>query len=294
MTRSIVRGAAPTVLATTTLLGLSLFANPARSQTPPPAATPAPAASAAPALAAEATPAPAAEPVPETTSQAPTAPSAPTTAPPGAKPPPEPSTGFQMAFRTGLSFPVGDVSGAPGDSLGARYAWQVPLVFDIGAKIGPSVFLGAYLGFGFGAEGSDPVVEGLCDDDDDNLENDVSCSAVTVRFGFEAQYHFMPGEKMNAWVGYGAGWEAATQTLSDRTQGYSESTTAHGFTYASLSGGLDFRTRVVGAGPYAEVAAGRFTRQTTEVSNVEAGEGDISDPAWHAWISLGLRMVLFP
>ena len=271
MTRPIVRVAARTVLATTTLLGLFLFADPARSQTPP-----------------------AAEPAPGTTPDAAVAPNAPTTTPPGAKPPPAPSTGFQMAFRTGLSFPMGDVSGAPGDSLGARYAWQVPLVFDIGAKIMPSVFLGAYLGFGFGAEGSDPAVEGLCDDDDDNLENDVSCSAITVRFGFQAQYHFMPGEKMNGWVGYGAGWEAATQTISDRTQGYTESTTAHGFTYAALSGGLDFRTRVVGAGPYAEVALGRFTRQTTEVDNIEVGKGDISDPAWHAWISLGLRMVLFP
>ena len=199
-----------------------------------------------------------------------------------------------MAFRTGLSFPVGDATSAPGDSLGARYAWQVPLAFDIGAKIGPSFFLGAYLGFGFGAEGSDVRVEDLCDDDDDDLENDVSCSAITIRFGFEAQYHFMPGERMNGWVGYGAGWESATETITDRAQGYSESATAHGFTYASLSGGLDFRSKTVGAGPYAEVALGRFTRQTTEVDNIEAAKGDISDPAWHAWISVGLRMVLFP
>jgi hypothetical protein len=198
-----------------------------------------------------------------------------------------------MALRFGVAFPLGDATGAPGDSLGARYAWQVPFVVDIGAKILPSLFIGGYLGYAFGAEGSDPLVEALCNDNDEDLENDVSCSAGTIRLGLEVQYHFMPGEKMNGWVGYGAGFEASSESIQDHQQGYNENTTASGFTVAELSGGLDFRSKVVGAGPYMAVQIGRFTKSTTEVGSLQT-KADIEDPAWHAWFTLGFRMVLFP
>lgn len=199
-----------------------------------------------------------------------------------------------MAFRAGLSFPAGDATGAPGDSLGARLAWQVPLALDIGAKIFPNVFVGAYLGLGIGAEGSDPLVEGLCSDDDEDFENDVSCSGTTFRIGLEGQYQFTPDQKTNPWIGYGIGFEGANETLKAQEQGYTEEASASGMTYATISGGLDLRTKAVGAGPYGEVAIGRFTKGSTEVDGEETASGDIQDPAWHAWISLGLRMVLFP
>ena len=199
-----------------------------------------------------------------------------------------------MALRTGLSFPVGEASGAPQDALGARYAWQVPLALDIGAKIGPSIFVGVFFHIGFGGEGSDTLVEALCNDDDEDLENDVSCSVITLRLGLEAQYHFMPAERLNPWLGYGAGFESASQTIRDTAHGYAETHTASGLTYAQIGGGFDFRSKVFGAGPYAEVALGRFAKSTTEVDGIETDSGDITDSAWHAWVSLGLRMVLFP
>jgi hypothetical protein len=199
-----------------------------------------------------------------------------------------------MAFRFGLSFPLGDATGAPLDSLGARYAWQVPLGLDIGAKVTPNVFIGGYLVYAFGAEGSDALVEALCDDNDEDLENDVSCGASSLRLGLEVQYHFTPGEKMNGWVGYGAGFESASQYIKDQQQGYAETSRLSGYTYGQLSGGLDFRSKVFGAGPYAELAIGRYTKASTEVNAEETASGDIADPAWHAWLSLGIRMVLFP
>src|SRR5688572_27293580 len=52
--------------------------------------------------------------------------------------------GLQMAFSTGLRFPMGDASGAPGDTLAARYSYQLPLVLDIGSKVTPHVHLGGY------------------------------------------------------------------------------------------------------------------------------------------------------
>jgi hypothetical protein len=200
-------------------------------------------------------------------------------------------TGFQAHFRTGVSAPMGDASGDPGDKLARRYAWQVPFALDLGAKVTRFVFVGGYLHLGFGAEGSDARVEDLCDDDDEDWENDVGCSAVSVRLGLEAQYHFEPAARMNPWLGYGIGFEAGIQSITDNT-GYRENNTASGITWAQLSGGLDFR-HAVGIGPFAEFAFGRYTTTRTETGN-QVSTTKIDDRAWHVWTTVGLRMVVRP
>jgi len=200
-------------------------------------------------------------------------------------------TGFQAHFRTGVSAPMGYASGDPGDKLARRYAWQVPFALDLGAKVTRFVFVGSYLHLGVGAEGSDAQVEDLCDDDDEDWENDVGCSAVTVRLGLEAQYHFEPAAHMNPWLGYGIGFEAGIQSITD-TSGYRENNTASGITWAQLSGGLDFRN-AVGIGPFAELAFGRYTTTRTETGN-QVSTTKIDDRAWHVWTTVGLRMVVRP
>jgi hypothetical protein len=200
-------------------------------------------------------------------------------------------TGFQAQFRTGVSIPGGSATGDPGDSLAKRYAWQIPFAFDLGAKITRSIFIGSYLHLGFGAEGSDNRVERLCDDDDSDFENDVSCSAISVRLGLEVQYSFRPASDMNPWLGYGIGFEVGSQTLNDST-GYSEMNTASGITWAQLSGGLDFRNKV-GFGPYGELAFGRYMQTRTRVEDTESTT-TIDDRAWHVWATLGLRFVVRP
>jgi hypothetical protein len=199
-----------------------------------------------------------------------------------------------MGFRLGLAFPLGDATDSANDTLAARYAWQVPLGIEAGVKIIPNLFAGAYFGYAFGAEGSDPLVEALCDDNDGDLENDIDCDASTIRLGLEAQYHFAPAAKMNPWLGYGFGFEWSDQTLTDRSQSYTERTTVKGFTAAKIDGGIDFRSKVVGAGPYLEVAIGQFTSTKTEIGSQETASGDIPGAAWHAWLTFGIRMVLFP
>ena len=153
-----------------------------------------------------------------------------------------PSRGFQVAFRSGVLVPMGNATAAPSDSLGSRYAWQVPIVVDLGAKIIDPLFVGAYLGAGFGSTGSHSELEAVCDDDDEDFENDISCSAYTLRAGLEAIYGFQPGERVNPWIGYGFGIEAAHATLTDDQRGYSETVSMRGFTYAQLSAGLDSST----------------------------------------------------
>jgi hypothetical protein len=202
-------------------------------------------------------------------------------------------TGFQAAFRTGFSFPIADATGVASDTLARRYAWQVPLAVDLGAKVTPSIFIGSYLHLGFGSEGSDTEVSAYCDDNDSNLENDVSCSVVTVRLGIEGHYQLQPDQRVNPWFGYGIGFESAIQSLTDRQRGYSETNTSSGITYAQLSTGFDLRA-LLGFGPYAELALGRFNRATVEQNGRKVFSGDIEDRAWHGWLTLGVRMVVRP
>lgn len=220
-------------------------------------------------------------------------------------PPPEPppparrrgapaaSTGFQARFGTGVSFPYGDATDRPSDTLGARYAWQVPILIGLGAKLATEWYLGGYLQFAFGSEGSNPSVEDACDDKDGNLENDVSCSVITIRLGLEGEYSFEPDARWNPWIGYGLGIESVVQSIDDRPQNREETNTSSGTTYAKLSFGADYRAGV-GIGPFVEVVASRFEKTTTDINGYQVHSGPVDDPAWHTWITLGFRMVVRP
>jgi hypothetical protein len=108
------------------------------------------------------------------------------------------------------------------------------------------------------------------------------------------RYTFTPAESISGWVGYGLGITTASQTISDAGR-YSETSTANGLELARLTGGLDFRaSRGFGLGPFALVSLGRYTHQKTEINNVVTNSSSIDNPALHAWVSVGLRMVIFP
>jgi len=192
----------------------------------------------------------------------------------------------------GVVFPMGHASDEGIDSLGGRYAWQLPIVLDLGARFLESYFAGVYLGIGFGSTGSDARLEAACTDDDVDGVNDITCNVVSLRAGIEASYSFMPGEKMNPWLGYGFGYETTTATYTDNERGYKESVTSSGLTFAQLAFGLDMR-RSIGVGPFVEAAIGQFNDTTTEIGD-ERYEVDIDDKAIHAWVMLGLRLVVNP
>jgi hypothetical protein len=203
--------------------------------------------------------------------------------------------GLQMAFSTGLRFPMGDASGAPGDTLAARYSFQLPLVFDIGSKVTPNVHVGGYAGFAFGAEGNADSVEDYCDDDDGDLANDISCSVYAYKVGAQAQYHFAPSARYNPWLGYGAGVELVSQSLNDSTKHFEERTLSTALTLGKFDLGVDFRSRSgMGMGLYSEASVGRFVHSRTEINGEATYVGKVADPAWHVWLGAGVRLVLFP
>ncbi|HTQ05204.1 MAG TPA: hypothetical protein VMI54_15175 [Polyangiaceae bacterium] len=268
----------------------------------PPAPPPLPPAeSAAPAESAPEAPPPPSAATPTPPPPAPSAPPPPPPPPAAPEPPaqlpltavPPAASGFQVAFRTGLLFPLGSASGAPGDSLGRRYAWQIPIVVDLGGRFARSFFLGGYLGFGVGATGYDKRVDAACTNKNASGQDDVVCAAASFRLGLEMQYSFQPGQHYNPWVGYGIGIEGSSASLDDKYHNLQESVTSSGVTYAQLSAGLDVRQKV-GFGPLLEVALGQFDRTTTDLGPRGKYEYKISDRALHAWVMLGARIVVNP
>jgi len=239
-----------------------------------------------PARTANVAPAPAPQPAP--------VPVQPRTAEVGSAVPPRVGLQMHVVPLTSFAIPFGDATGRRRDSLGGRYGWQwVPLDLGLGAKVVDALYIGAYVSFGVGYEGSDSRTAARCDAGSD-VEDDVSCSTTTVHAGVEARYGFTPGERLNGWVGYGFGLTSATQTISDAGR-YRESTTARGLDVARLMGGLDFRPkRGFGLGPYGVVAIGRYLHTRTEIREDPTFSGDIQPKAFHAWVSLGLRLVVFP
>jgi hypothetical protein len=194
---------------------------------------------------------------------------------------PPPATGFQLTLRTGPMIPVGQA--AKNQAMADTYGWQVPLVVEIGGKIMPEMFIGAYGGAGLGRAGGKS-----CD------QVGATCTTTSLRVGLAVQLHLMPAEKLDPWFGYGIGFESVT--ASGSANGKTVSQALSGPEYAHFSAGLDFRlSNTLGIGPMADFSIGQYTRATTETGSVKV-EGDIDDKlrALHYWLFVGGRMVFFP
>ncbi|HVJ14325.1 MAG TPA: hypothetical protein VM686_02750 [Polyangiaceae bacterium] len=193
---------------------------------------------------------------------------------------PPAARGFQAALRSGFSLPWGKASEEPGDELSARSGWQVPVILDAGFKLNKPVFLGLYLGFGYGSGRAE-----ACD------AEGFDCRVLSYQFGVQGQYQFGASEAINPWIGYGIGYEILEQSIS--TEGYDETEISHGMTFAKLGLGADLRG-VFGLGPFVEVSAGRFAASSTSVDETEVHEGPVDESAWHGMLSFGVRLVVLP
>lgn len=194
-----------------------------------------------------------------------------------------------------VTFPLGNTTGANGDQLASRYSTQwMPLDVGLGAKLSDTLYLGGYLNFTVGFAGDDPEVEQQCVDDDSDLNNEVECSSDSVRAGLELRYTFEPAERTTGWVGYGLGWTTASQKISDNV-GYSERVTVTGVELGRLSAGFDWRaTKGFGMGPLVMASVGRYLSTQTQIGADVTDERSIEDQAMHVWLTLALRLVIFP
>lgn len=198
---------------------------------------------------------------------------------------PNERTGFQMAIRTGVSVPFGDMY--KDSKLSDFSSVQVPLLVDLGGKPIPQLFLGGYLGPSFGGAGGELAKR--CD------AVNSSCVGVSFRLGVEAQVHLMPQSFTNLWLGYGIGFESIA-IGSSGSNGSTATTGVSGVELAHFMGGVDLRiNRVFGIGPYVDVALGHYTSFNYDTGS---GRGSLNiendERRTHGWLTLGARFVFFP
>jgi hypothetical protein len=206
--------------------------------------------------------------------------------------PPPPNEGFQMALRLGAGVPFGNATGEAGDSQRTRYSTQAAFEIALGGKPSAHVYLGAYAGVWGGGEGSDEYTGGLCAD---GGNTNVDCSSASARLGAEVQYHFLPSESVNPWIGYGLAYEWAWESINDHVAYRTEDSNVQGFQFGRIQGGIDFRLgKVLAIGPYLCVELGTYTRASTEIDGTQVHSGGIERKAVHGWFGSGARLVFFP
>ena len=189
-------------------------------------------------------------------------------------PVPMPRRGFQLGIRTGVALPAGKLS--EGTAMDALAAAQIPLFVDVGAKISRYVFLGGYASFALG---------GVSDRWDRNsCRRDESCSTRSAHLGAQIQLHLGSFDRVNPWIGYGLGYEWLW------TAGFPE-TTYHGWEYGRFMAGFDLRlSREWGLGPFIDGTIAEYQ----SISGPTIATTDIDRTAIHSWVTVGLRLVLFP
>jgi len=192
--------------------------------------------------------------------------------------------GFQIAARTGISIPFGKYAGGDNNAMSDVFSPQVPITIDIGGKPIPELFIGAYIGLGFG--GAAGRFADACD------RANATCVSAGFRIGVEAAYHLAPDSKMDPWLGYGIGF--AGEGASGSANGRTTSLTLAGPEYGHFMGGLDFRLdKTIGIGPMIDFGIGKYTRAKTETLGLSQ-EGDLDKTALHEWLTLGVRVVILP
>jgi hypothetical protein len=191
-----------------------------------------------------------------------------------------PDGGIEVALRTGVALPYGQLWN--GMKLKSYASVVIPFVVEAGYRFKPGLFLGGRFQYGY-AFAHNPV--GSC--------RDISCDGSVITVGAEALYRAPSWAAFAPWVGLGLGyeWADADITFSSVPQ------STNSYSYRGLQGlvqiGGDGRVgRQVVLGPFVEVAIGQFDKaeEHTHSAYFDATIDLLTtSPAWHAWLSLGVR-----
>ena len=187
-----------------------------------------------------------------------------------------PSRGLEVAFRSAVQIPAGNV--AENSAMSDAFGVQFPLWLDLGYRF-DRWFIGAYGQYAFGLAGGrlDCGGQGL------------SCSIGGVRTGFQAQFHPAGRQKVDPWIGAGFGYEWQTIKVSDATA--SATVNVQGWELVHLGGGCDFAiSETFRVGPFAEFSIDQFVQSGLTTPDGQSASGPIERKALHFWISIGVKL----
>jgi outer membrane protein W len=208
-------------------------------------------------------------------------------------------SGLALGLRVGYAIPMGKAGAVPSqtgaantrkDGLPDTVTGMVPLWFDVGYRLNPALYLGAFFQYGFAFVNKDNVT---------GCDQGISCSAHDISFGANLHYHILPDAPFDPWLGVGFGYEFLTGSesgsvvLGGQNITIDGSTTLKGFQFLVLEAGGDFKaTPALAVGPFVNFALGKYATYSSSVtlsSTSQDRSGDVQDSGLHEWLTFGLR-----
>jgi hypothetical protein len=194
-------------------------------------------------------------------------------------------SGFELGVRMGYSRPMGGI--AQDTSLSDIVSSRFPLWLDVGYRIDPHWYVGAYFQYGFMT-----MPSGYC----------TKCSAHDVTAGVGATYHLAPHAFIDPWLGIGVGYEIVSATENT----FGNSMSFSGFQLCNVQAGADYYLSHLALGPFVSLSVARYSTSTLTVfpdpalggdGQISTAEGVIRGQAFHEWLTIGFRGtydVVFP
>jgi hypothetical protein len=185
----------------------------------------------------------------------------------GAEPGPE------IGLRTGFSLPFGSLAQNSG-SLSDGFTGFVPIGAELGWRFTPNLYVGAAFSYAFGLTKNCPPGD--------------SCSGHDIGLGIDLRYHVQPDERIDPWVGVGAGYEWLG--LSETSAGSTTDLRLDGFEFVHAEVGADFvASRNVRVGPFLQFAVGQY-KGANASSGGTSFSADIANKTLHEFLTFGARL----
>lgn len=193
-------------------------------------------------------------------------------------------TGPQAGFRTGFAKGFGKFTADSNEEINDNSRGMIPFWLDVGYRVHPNVYLGAYASFGMLLLRKGGICEG----------EETKCSGQNYRIGGNIVYHVMPDGDFDPWFGLGAGYEWYRNAVRYAESGVpSRSVTFRGPEWVNIQIGLDIKDgRQGGVGPFAALAIGQYSNNSIEgtaFGNAESISETITATEMHQWLFVGIQ-----
>ncbi len=186
--------------------------------------------------------------------------------------------GLDFAVRVGYAIPFGDVDGTSGNGLASRLDGAVPFVFEANYRFNRAISAGPYFQY---------AVAQVKNGNELGCGGAVDCSGWVIRAGGQIIGHLDVGSIAMPWVGLGVGYEWLN--VSGRIGNVDGSVSDNGWEFAMLQAGADiFVAPGFALGPFLSFSIARYGNQSGSLG-AGAVTSDISNPAVHEWLQLGVR-----